>query len=164
MNSIIHVTKVTLEELMPIMEEQLSRGGRVSFKPKGISMLPLIRQGKDSVTLEAPPAQLKKYDIPLYRRQSGQFVLHRVVSVGKDGTYTMCGDNQWLREKGITHHQIIGVVCEIERNGKKIPVSDPEYLKYSKKKVKSQHIKGILNWCKGKAVCAVHFFFNRKPC
>ena len=39
--------KVTFEQMLPVIIEQLASGGEVRFKPNGTSMLPLIRQGID---------------------------------------------------------------------------------------------------------------------
>lgn len=109
------IKQVSLDEMFPVMEEKLKNGGRVVFKPKGTSMLPLIRQGKDRVALIKPSSRLKKNDIPFYRRSDGSFILHRIVSVEKDGSYTMCGDNQTLIEKGVTADMIVGVVDKVYR-------------------------------------------------
>ena len=82
--------------------------------PKGTSMLPLIVQGRDSVVLKRNKEKAaKKYDIAFYRRSNGQFVLHRVMKIEKDGSYTMCGDNQTVLEKGIREEQIIGYVSSL---------------------------------------------------
>jgi hypothetical protein len=109
--------KVALEELMPLIREQLAGGQTVTFFPHGVSMLPLLREGKDSVTLSAPPQRLKKYDIALYQRQNGQYVLHRVARCGK--TYTFVGDNQVYLEKNIRHEQIIAICTAFSRGGKR---------------------------------------------
>lgn len=122
--------KVRLFELLPIMEETLQAGGTVHMPITGTSMLPLLYAGRDTVTLQKAEGRLQKYDLPLYRRTDGTFVLHRVVRVPKDGTYTMCGDNQWVLEKGITHEQIIGVVTHITRKGKTFPVTAAKYTFY----------------------------------
>jgi hypothetical protein len=70
--------------------------------------------------------------LPLYRRQDGTFVLHRVVGFTENGDYIMCGDNQFLKEKGIAHSQIIGVVTEITRDGKTFSVDSKKYQQYVK--------------------------------
>lgn len=116
------------------MEEQLKAGKKVRFGPKGTSMLPLIRQNVDSVMLKAAPDKLKKYDLPLYRRNDGHFVLHRVVGVKKDG-YVMCGDNQWEREYGVKPENILAVADGIWRDDKYLPVSSFSYKFYSRKQV-----------------------------
>ena len=41
--------RVDMAEILPIVEEQLQAGKEVCFSPNGISMLPFIEPGKDSV-------------------------------------------------------------------------------------------------------------------
>lgn len=108
--------QIRLDDIIQLIQEQLATGQNVTFSPNGISMLPTIKEGRDIVTLSSPPPCLQKYDIVLYRRDSGQYVLHRVVRVGK--TYTMMGDNQTTLEQGISHGQIIALCTAIRRKGK----------------------------------------------
>ena len=122
--------KVRLSEMLPAMEETLSAGGAVKLPITGTSMLPLLVAGRDNVVLKKADLPLRRFDLPLYRRKDGAFVLHRVVAVEKDGTYTMCGDNQWVKEPGISGEQIIGVVTEVERKGKLISVQSFRYRAY----------------------------------
>lgn len=117
-----------LKEMLPLIEECLSAGQGVKFSPRGISMLPMIVQGRDSVTLSSAPEKLKKFDIPLYRREDGSFVLHRVIKVGE--TYTCIGDNQFKAEHGIKHSQVIAVVTSFTRKGKNYSVSCAGYRLY----------------------------------
>ncbi len=117
------IKQVSIDDMLPLMEEQLKCGGTVVFKPKGTSMLPLIRQGIDSVAIVKNTTHLKKYDIPLYRREDKSFILHRIVKVHSDETYSMCGDNQVVFETGISDENIIGVACGIYRKDKYIPLS-----------------------------------------
>ena len=107
------VKQISLDEMFPLMEEQLKNGGTVVFNPKGISMRPLIRQGIDRVSLKKPTSPPKKHDIPLYRREDGSFILHRIIKISSDRVYTMCGDNQVVFEQGITDKNIIGVVTGV---------------------------------------------------
>ena len=78
--------------------------------------------------LSAAPKKLRKYDLPLYRRADGRFVLHRVVQVGE--SYTCMGDNQFVRETGVAHSQVIAVVSAIYRKDKRIPVTVFSYQVY----------------------------------
>ncbi len=110
----------SLEELLPIIQEELDSGGKVRFKPRGRSMLPFLAEGRDEVVLVKPNKPLKKYDIPFYRRTDGGFVLHRIVAFDPDGSFVMCGDNQYIREHGITADQVIAVVDGVYRKGKYI--------------------------------------------
>ena len=120
------MNKVSLEELWPVMEEQLDAGKTVRFGPKGTSMLPLLRQNIDSIVLAKAPEKLKKYDLPLYRRDDGHFVLHRVVGVDKDG-YMMCGDNQCIYEHGITQNHILAIAVGMYRG--------EEFVSFEKKRL-----------------------------
>lgn len=122
--------KITMEELLPFIDEAFKNNKTFTIPITGTSMLPLLVQGRDTVTLKKCTETLKKGDLPLYRRKDGAFVLHRVVKVEKNNTYTMCGDNQFLKEKGISHDHIIGVVSDITRNGKTFSVDSKKYQLY----------------------------------
>lgn len=119
--------QVQLADLDPLIRETLAAGGAFRMTITGTSNLPTLTGGRDQVTLTQVNGSLRKYDLPLYQRDNGQYILHRVVSVQKDGTYTCCGDHQWIRESGIRPNQIIGCVSEICRNGKQFPVQNRAY-------------------------------------
>ena len=112
------------------VSEKLETGGLVTFNPKGTSMLPMLRDGDDTVVLSKPKGRLHLFDLPLYRRKDGSYVLHRVVNFGSDGSYTMCGDNQFAVEKGITDDDVIGVVTAFYRKGKPYTVDSMKYRAY----------------------------------
>lgn len=120
--------QVVLEDMLPLIRERLAAGQNVQFIPKGISMLPLLRPGKDSVVLSPVPEKLRKYDIPLYQRKNGGFVLHRIVKVGE--TYTCMGDNQLEKEPGLEHEQMIAVVTAFYRDGERHEISEWSYQIY----------------------------------
>ena len=120
--------ELRLEQLMPLIRDQLAGGHRVSFSPRGTSMRPMIRQGLDGVVLAPAPETLKKYDLVLYQREDGNFVLHRIVAV--DQTYTCMGDHQFHRETGLEQRQMIGLVTEFVRKGKTVKVTALGYRIY----------------------------------
>ncbi len=111
--------------------EILERDGRLVYTNRGDSMLPLIREGRDLVVIEPIREPLRKYDVPLYRRDSGEYVLHRILKIRPDG-YVMCGDNRWRREKGVPPRQMIGVLTAVIRDGKTISVKDRKYRIYAR--------------------------------
>lgn len=133
--------QVMFDDLFPLVSEQLSHGGSFTFRPNGVSMLPLIRQGTDGVVIEKQLSPLKRYDIPLYQRDDKSFVIHRVIKACPDGTYIMCGDNQTELEYGISESQIIGVVTGIYRGEKFIPVSSPILKIYNRFTVLRRHFR-----------------------
>lgn len=75
----------------------------------GVSMRPFLRTG-DFVYVELPGETIRKGDILLFRRPNGQYILHRVMKIRKDG-YLMLGDSQlemepihtsWVRAKAVS--------------------------------------------------------------
>ena len=108
---------VRLDDVMPLIKERLAAGQTVSFSPHGTSMLPMIVQGIDTVELAPLTDKLKKYDLPLYQRDNGQYVLHRIVKAEND-TFTCIGDNQFAYEHGVEMRQMIAVVVSFNHNGK----------------------------------------------
>ena len=117
------------EELLPLVYERLEAGFKVRYLTfRGVSMLPMLRQGKDSVELAPLPEKLKKYDLPVYRRKSGQLVMHRVVAV-KEDHYICLGDNTEEYET-IYPEQMIGVVTAFKRKEKRIETDAKGYRLY----------------------------------
>lgn len=110
-------------------EEEIARTGKLIYTNIGDSMMPMIRQNRDLLIIEKVNGRLKKYDVPLYKRDSGQYVLHRILKVRKND-YVICGDNRWRKEYGITDRHMIGVLTGIVRDGKKISVKDKKYRLY----------------------------------
>lgn len=113
---------------MPLFRECLAAGQSVRFSPRGVSMLPMIRQGIDSVVISPLPDILKKYDIPLYQRDDGKYILHRIVEVGD--TYTCIGDNQFDPENGVRQDQMIALVTGFYRGEKYHSVNESAYRLY----------------------------------
>ncbi len=113
---------------MPHIRQTLAQGRSVAIGPKGTSMLPLIRQGIDFVELSPLPEKLKKYDLPLYQRKDGQYVLHRIVKAGE--SYTCIGDNQFQLEHGVSHDQMIALATAVYRGEKRISVDAFSYRLY----------------------------------
>lgn len=95
----------------------------------GDSMYPMLRNRKDIVVLEKPEGRLKKYDVPLYKRPDGQYVLHRILKVYQEG-YVICGDNRFQREYPVPHTWVIGVMRGFYRGEKYIDCNDFKYKCY----------------------------------
>lgn len=100
--------------------ERLQRGEIVTILLRGISMQPLLRNGKDKVTL-APIGDhiLQKGNIVLFHIDAPHptYLLHRIIKIEGD-RYTMQGDNCVSKEVA-TRDAIVGILKEIRRpNGK----------------------------------------------
>lgn len=128
---------------MPLLQERLAAGQTVRYLPfRGVSMLPMLRQGIDSVELSPLPQRLKKYDLPVYRYPSGKYVMHRVVAVREDH-YLCLGDNTYEYEK-IRHDQMIAVVSAFKRGKKRISVAALPYRVYCRVWVASYPLRKLL--------------------
>ena len=126
----INKKKILLDEIYPIIKEKIDNNGTVQLPITGTSMIPLLVWGRDSVELiKCEDAQ--KYDIIFYRRDNGQFVLHRIVDKDENG-FILCGDNQWVKEFGIQDRHIIGIVKSITRKNKTFSVDKLSYKLYVK--------------------------------
>ena len=109
------------------VETLLAQGQSVQLPPTGWSMYPLIAEGRDQVIIEpASPAELRRGDVVLYRRDSGILVLHRICRCTEAGFY-MVGDNQRAIEGPLRPDQIKGKMAAVIRKGKTIPVTSPVY-------------------------------------
>lgn len=112
------------------IENELHTKGEIVYTNVGDSMYPLIRPEGDIIIIKKCNGNLKKYDIPLYKRTDGSYILHRVLNVKADGSYIMCGDNRWRREKGISDENILGILSCVVRDGKENYLSGFKYRLY----------------------------------
>ncbi len=110
-------------------EQQLEENGVLIFTNVGDSMMPLLRQGRDILIIRKTTGRLKKYDVPLFKRDTGEYVLHRILKV-RPNDYVTCGDNRFQSEGGITDRHILGVLTGVIRDGKEISVTDWRYRLY----------------------------------
>ena len=109
-----------------LIEQYIEEAGEFIATPVGTSMWPLLRNRRDTVHLVKYTGNLRKYDIPVYKRATGEQVMHRCIGITKDG-YVMCGDNQTVREYGITDEQIIAVAKGIYKDERYFPCSNIIY-------------------------------------
>ena len=115
---------------MSSLEKYLSEQGKVISSNIGVSMLPLLRQGKDLFFIEKKGAERCKVgDVVLYRRKR-QYVLHRVIEVRKED-YVILGDNCAIKEYGIKDSDILATMTSFIRNGKEHSVNEAVYRLYS---------------------------------
>ena len=107
---------VTMSGMAPVIQEIIAAGGTAEITVMGNSMFPMLKHGVSRVKLAAPPESLRAGDLPFYRRRNGAFILHRVIKVRGD-EYLMCGDNQYILERGIKqtdfHKSVRAVVADL---------------------------------------------------
>ena len=110
------MTEISLENTELVLKALETKGEFISLI-KGLSMMPLLRQGKDIVVITKPTGELKKGDVPLYKRRNYDFlVLHRILKV-RDNDYIIRGDNTYSLEY-VPKDYVIGVLKGFYREGK----------------------------------------------
>lgn len=103
------------------IEHIIAKDGVYISTTSGVSMMPMLRDRRDTIVVSAVSERLKKYDVALYRRGE-EYVLHRVVKVLPD-SYVICGDNCVNLEYGIKDEDVIGKLSIFYR-GKKLISTD----------------------------------------
>lgn len=83
---------------------------------EGDSMRPLIRRGKDPVTIIPLQRPLKKGDVVLFRL-GGKYIVHRVWKM-QGGLVRTFGDNCWHAEPWFPEEQVLGQVVKFSRSGR----------------------------------------------
>lgn len=116
---------------MSEIERELKENGIYMTKTEGDSMNPMLYDGS-RIIIVPPNFPLKKYDVPVYRRD-GHYTMHRIVKITRKG-YIICGDNRIHLERDITDNDIVGVLNSFySTDGKFTDCTDPEYLRYAKR-------------------------------
>ncbi len=111
---------------MTTFEQELKEHGSIIYTNKGVSMLPLLRQDRDIMCIEKrTDCRCKKYDAVLFKRDNGQYILHRITKV-LDGGYFIIGDNCFSGEY-VREEQVLGILKSIRRDHKTIHVTDFSY-------------------------------------
>ena len=114
MNSIVLPNALMLGEVSRMLDE----GHSVVIMTKGVSMLPFIRGGSDSVEL-VKEESYRLYDIVLAEVAEGHYVLHRIIDLDADNV-TLKGDGNL---NGVEHCRLSDIrgraVSIIGRNGRK---------------------------------------------
>lgn len=112
------------------IEDQLIEQGYHVSTTVGMSMYPMLRDRRDRiVVMPVEGKTLKKYDLPLYKRPDGKYVLHRIIGVRKDH-YVIRGDNTYVREY-VPKDWILGYVSEFYRKDRHILASSRGYRAYA---------------------------------
>lgn len=111
----------THEAFTPSAAQKVLINGEVMCYTAGVSMYPMLRQGKDIVVVKQVGSGLKKHDVVLYLRNHGtKPVLHRIIRIRRDGSLVIRGDNTYKNELDISREDIIGVLVGFYRGGRYI--------------------------------------------
>ena len=116
------------------IEEVLEKEGKYVGPTVGVSMLPMLKNRRDTIVVRPKTEKLKPLDVALYRRGDA-YVLHRVLIPTEKG-YIIRGDNCYSDEI-IPEEDVFGVLTEFFRKDKHYFCTDEKYLKYAKRRVKT---------------------------
>jgi len=123
------VIRTKASDIFPIVQEIFQNSdSNVCITVKGNSMYPFLRDGIDEVEMSrAEFPDVKKLDIVLARRLTGEYVLHRVIKKDENCFY-MLGDAQRYIEGPFHPEQLQAVVKSVRRRKKRISCDSPLWL------------------------------------
>ncbi len=115
------------------IEEQLAREGTWLFQTVGDSMEPLLHNRESTVRISAGNQDLRRFDVVLYKRPAGTYVLHRIRKIRGDAL-RICGDNRVGLEK-VPREWVLGKMTGYypDKSARFVDCADPEYLRYVKR-------------------------------
>ena len=112
------------------IENVLKKKGKLIYNFHGISMRPMLCQENGILVLrrKEPDERCRKNDVVLFKRDNGQYVLHRILKV-REKDYWIVGDNCYSGEN-IREEQVLGVLTNFTRKGRSFSVENRWYKLY----------------------------------
>ena len=127
-----------MSENVKSIEKVLLEQGSYIGPTVGTSMLPMLKNRRDTIVVKAKTERLKPLDVALYMRGE-KYILHRVLQVTDNG-YIIRGDNCYYDEI-VPEEAVIGVLTEFFRKNVHYLCTDEKYLTYARNRVKKYKIR-----------------------
>lgn len=145
------------------IEDVLKEKGVYMGPTVGVSMLPMLKERRDTIVVRPKTQRLNRLDVALYKR-GDTYVLHRVLEQTDTG-YIIRGDNCYTDEI-VPEEAVIGVLTEFFQADKHVFCTDAEYIAYAENHLKTYKTRRFFVQFKS-IVLAIprkifHFFFPRK--
>ncbi|MBQ8319543.1 MAG: hypothetical protein IJX81_01565 [Clostridia bacterium] len=134
-----------MSEILKI-EEVLEKEGKYVGPTVGVSMLPMLKNRRDTIVVRPKTEKLKALDVALYKRGDA-YVLHRVLKPTETG-YIIRGDNCYSDEI-VPEEAVFGVLTEFFRKDVHYYCTDKKYLRYAKRRVKTYKLRRFYLRAKG---------------
>lgn len=115
--------EVNTQEYLTILHRLVEEGHEVCVPISGSSMTPFLAHERDTVCFQTPDRPLRAGDMVFFQRRTGQYIMHRICRIKKDGYYIV-GDAQSDVEGPIAREQIFGLVTRARRKGRWIGPGD----------------------------------------
>lgn len=128
------------------IEDVLKEKGVYIGPTVGVSMLPMLKNRRDTIVVKPKTERLKRLDVALYKRGEA-YVLHRVLGA-VDGGYIIRGDNCY-EDENVPEDAVIGVLTEFFRKNKHILCTDKKYIRYAEKRLKTYKFRRFFVRIKG---------------
>ena len=109
--------KIDTNEYISTLRELTEEGREVGLTVSGSSMSPFLIHERDYICFKKPDRELRRGDMVFYQRESGQFVMHRILKVKPEGYYII-GDAQTEIEGPVDRTQIFAMVTKVKRKEK----------------------------------------------
>ncbi len=137
---------VDTREYVSVLRELTEEGKEVSILVVGSSMSPFLIHKRDTAWFKKPDRELRRGDIVFYQRDSGQFVLHRIWKIKRDGYYIV-GDNQTEIEGPVRRDQIFAYVTRVKRKNRILQPGDFWWEFFAKVWIRIVPLRRVLNAC-----------------
>lgn len=114
---------VDTREYVSVLREIVAEGKVVSMRIAGSSMSPFLCHNRDYIYFTKPDRALRKGDMVFYQRDTGQYVMHRILKKDSRGFYIV-GDAQTAIEGPVREDQIFARIIKVQRKGKFLQSGD----------------------------------------
>ena len=114
---------VDTREYVSVLREIAAEGKVVSMRIAGSSMSPFLCHNRDYIYFIKPDRALRKGDMVFYQRDTGQYVMHRILKKDGRGFYIV-GDAQTAIEGPVREDQIFARIIKVQRKGKILQPGD----------------------------------------
>lgn len=98
------------------LRELVREGHDVNLIISGSSMAPFLIHHRDTIIFGPVDRPLQRGDMVFYERPSGQFVMHRIRKVGREGLY-LIGDAQTETEGPLPPDYVFAIIKQVCRKG-----------------------------------------------
>lgn len=95
----------------------------VSIYLAGESMRPLVRKGKDLVTLAPVQRDVRRGDVVLLRDGAGRYVVHRVWKTNGQMVQTL-GDGSWAEDAWIEQKSVLALAVAVKRGRRTVRIDN----------------------------------------
>ena len=132
-------------EYVTMLRELTDAGHEVRLRIAGNSMLPFLRDGRDSVFFRRPDSPLRPGDIVFYQRPTGQYVLHRICRI-RGGKLFFAGDAQNVLEGPAEPSEVFARVTRVCRKDRILTPDSICWKFYSRVWRHLRPVRGPLLW------------------